>query len=85
MKLPEDLPEEHSYTSCSDEQLNNRGYCRRCDQIAFYQRDVAAGALEWIALQGCRCAGDCGCQTASGRAIIKRALETLRETGLTRF
>lgn len=31
----EDLLSEHSYTSCDDTNLNNRGYCKRCDELTF--------------------------------------------------
>jgi hypothetical protein len=40
-----DTPEEHSYTSCADDELNNIGYCKRCTDLALVQRDRYRAAL----------------------------------------
>jgi len=48
MPLPELETIGHSFTSCTDEDLNNLGYCTRCNTIAFLQRDRYRDALEFI-------------------------------------
>ena len=41
----------HGFTSCTDEDLNNLGYCTRCNTIAFLQRERYRDALEKIAFK----------------------------------
>lgn len=41
-------PEKHSYTSCSDADPDNRGYCARCTALTIEAHDRAIEALRWI-------------------------------------
>ena len=38
----------HSFTGCTDEGMENRGYCTRCSLLAFEERDKFKAALEHV-------------------------------------